>query len=132
MILTDCPDFETAILDISNYNVTVSCGTNPYTVAKCRAGECERVCREIYRKRMHKNEPVTMSNTWGDRNGFKRVCEEFVLREIDKACSLGIDIVQIDDGWQFGSTAVCSTSAVRTSVCISPTGAVDAPQQFFP
>ena len=31
-----------------------------------------------------------MSNTWGDRNGFSRVCEAFVMREIDKAADLGL------------------------------------------
>ena len=45
-----------------------------------------------------------MSNTWGDRNGISRVCRDFVLREVDTAKELGVDIVQIDDGWQVGRT----------------------------
>ena len=46
-----------------------------------------------------------MSNTWGDCNGFSKIHEDFILRKIDKAAEFGLNIVQIDDGWQFGSTA---------------------------
>lgn len=44
------------------------------------------------------------SNTWGDRSRDGRVCEAFVKREIDAAAALGLDAVQIDDGWQKGVT----------------------------
>ena len=43
-----------------------------------------------------------MSNTWGDRNRDMRVSEAFISGEIRAAHRLGIDIVQIDDGWQLG------------------------------
>ncbi|MBQ4637944.1 MAG: alpha-galactosidase [Clostridia bacterium] len=46
-----------------------------------------------------------MSNTWGDRSRDASLCEEFMLREIDIAHKLGVDIVQIDDGWQQGVSA---------------------------
>lgn len=46
-----------------------------------------------------------MSNTWGDRSQDKAICEEFILKEIDMARELGVDIVQIDDGWEEGVTA---------------------------
>ena len=45
-----------------------------------------------------------MSNTWGDRSQDSRVCEQFMLGEIERAHELGVDIVQIDDGWQQGAT----------------------------
>lgn len=45
-----------------------------------------------------------MSNTWGDRNRDARISEDFIRGEIDVAERLGIDIVQIDDGWQVGKT----------------------------
>ena len=45
-----------------------------------------------------------MSNTWGDRNQDARISERFIRDEIDTAAELGIDIVQIDDGWQSGKT----------------------------
>lgn len=47
----------------------------------------------------------TMSNTWGDRHQDLAVCDSFIRREIDAAAMIGIDIVQIDDGWQKGATA---------------------------
>lgn len=46
-----------------------------------------------------------MSNTWGDRSQDMAVCESFMLREIERARQLGVDIIQIDDGWQLGVTA---------------------------
>lgn len=46
-----------------------------------------------------------MSNTWGDRSQDMAVCEEFILREIERGHGLGVDIMQIDDGWQTGMTA---------------------------
>lgn len=47
----------------------------------------------------------TMSNTWGDRHQDLAVCDSFIRREIDTAAAMGLDVVQIDDGWQKGTTA---------------------------
>ncbi|MBR2460614.1 MAG: alpha-galactosidase [Clostridia bacterium] len=46
-----------------------------------------------------------MSNTWGDRHQDSAVCHSFMMCEIERAYKLGVDIVQIDDGWQKGITA---------------------------
>ncbi len=46
-----------------------------------------------------------ISNTWGDRNRDSRICESFVLQEIDAGAKIGIEVTQIDDGWQKGKTA---------------------------
>ena len=43
-----------------------------------------------------------LSNTWGDRSADGRVSEEFLLKEIEAGARLGVDVVQIDDGWQKG------------------------------
>ncbi len=48
--------------------------------------------------------PRLMSNTWGDRAGAANLSEEFILAEIAAAKNLGVEIVQIDDGWQKGDT----------------------------
>ncbi|MFC4779277.1 alpha-galactosidase [Paenibacillus sp. GCM10023252] len=45
-----------------------------------------------------------MSNTWGDRSRDSAVNERFILQELDIAAKLGITHVQIDDGWQQGTT----------------------------
>ena len=42
----------------------------------------------------------TMANTWGSSRNRLAAKEENVLREIDSQAKLGIDIQQIDDGWQ--------------------------------
>lgn len=46
-----------------------------------------------------------LSNTWGDRNRDGRINEEFVAREIAAGVRLGVDVCQVDDGWQRGITA---------------------------
>ncbi|SDE61437.1 Melibiase [Paenibacillus sp. UNCCL117] len=46
----------------------------------------------------------TMSNTWGDRSFDSKINETFIAKEIEQAAYLGIEIVQIDDGWQQGKT----------------------------
>ena len=57
-------------------------------------------------------EPFIMSNTWGDRSQDSRVCEAFMLKEIEAGAKMGVDIIQIDDGWQKGVTI---NSKVRKS-----------------
>ena len=46
-----------------------------------------------------------MSNTWGDRSRDAALCEEFMLRERACAERIGVDIMQLDDGWQKGLSA---------------------------
>ncbi|MDR0902875.1 MAG: alpha-galactosidase, partial [Opitutaceae bacterium] len=48
---------------------------------------------------------VLLSNTWGDHSRADRMCEAFVLAEIDRAAAYGADVVQLDDGWQKGRTS---------------------------
>lgn len=64
-----------------------------------------------------------LSNTWGDRNQDKAVCQTFVAAELDRAAALGIDAVQIDDGWQKGIT---SNSALASGGVFSGYYAKDA------
>ncbi len=46
-----------------------------------------------------------LSNTWGDRSRDARINENFMIREVEAGARLGVDVVQIDDGWQRGRTA---------------------------
>lgn len=104
VIMVDNPEYEKACLIIKDYIANVEGTTSEITVVPCKKGEAAEACRAKYREQMGKRRLATMSNTWGDCNGTKRVCEEFLLSEIDKAAELGVDIVQIDDGWQAGET----------------------------
>ena len=105
VILSENADFNLATLSIEKGPVTVDSQGCKLAVGFCRVGECERACRAYLRETQQSRGLITMSNTWGDRNGSTRVCRDFVLREMDAAARIGLDIVQIDDGWQMGDTA---------------------------
>jgi len=64
----------------------------------------------------HHQLPLFLSNTWGDRSRDSRMNEAFMLREIQAAARLGIDVVQLDDGWQKGITSNSSLAAERGGV----------------
>ncbi len=104
VIISETPDYKSARLTIKNNVLAVDNGTDGLALGFCKMGEGEALCRAYYRHAKAPKSLITMSNTWGDRNGYSRVCRDFVLREIDAAKEIGVDIVQIDDGWQTGST----------------------------
>jgi alpha-galactosidase len=60
--------------------------------------------------------PQFISNTWGDRNRDARIQHDFILKEIDAAAELGVDAVQIDDGWQKGISANSAEAKARGGV----------------
>lgn len=45
-----------------------------------------------------------MSNTWGDSSCDGKIGEKFLLEELKRAKETGINLYQIDDGWQNGTT----------------------------
>ena len=47
---------------------------------------------------------LLLSNTWGAGNADSRICEDFLLKEIEAGAKMGVDVIQIDDGWQRGRT----------------------------
>jgi alpha-galactosidase len=102
---SDEKPYDTIELTIKDGLVKIDNGGNALALGFCAIDECESLCRSYFRHARKPVSLVTMSNTWGDRNGFSRVCRDFVLKEIDSAKQIGVDIVQIDDGWQVGSTA---------------------------
>ena len=104
MIICETPDYKTGKLTIKDNVLSVECGTDSVALGFCKKGQCEALARNYYRHARAPRELITMSNTWGDGNGYSRICRDFVLKEIDAAKDLGIDIVQVDDGWQTGNT----------------------------
>lgn len=72
-----------------------------------RAGRTAAVhdLQRQYRPYQKGRDGLLLSNTWGDRNRDGRLSEAFILQEIEAASKLGVDVVQIDDGWQRGVTA---------------------------
>ncbi len=52
-----------------------------------------------------KRDGLFLSNTWGEGNRDSRINEDFLRKEIDAAADIGVEVVQIDDGWQKGASA---------------------------
>lgn len=75
--------------------IAFSGGENGITFALQRYQRC-------LRKIITGRDGLALSNTWGDRNRDGALCEKFILQEIDAAAEIGVDVVQIDDGWQSG------------------------------
>lgn len=86
-------------------------GKVPYYASAVGVGKTDDIYNEMWRYNTAfcTDDPngalFCMSNTWGDRSQDIAVCESFMLGEIERAHTLGVDIVQIDDGWQLGITA---------------------------
>jgi len=77
----------------------------PYSTAELPFEEAEEAIRRWYRRVYlgdRRRHSFVMSNTWGDRSTDTALCEKFVLKEIESAAKLGVDIMQLDDGWQKG------------------------------
>jgi len=72
-----------------------------------RAGRIEAL--QHYQRQLRRYDPdrdaMFLSNTWGDRSRDSRINETFMLREVEAGARLGVDVIQIDDGWQKGLTA---------------------------
>ena len=52
-----------------------------------------------------------LSNNWGGGYGDSRLTEEYAMREIEAGAKLGVEVVELDDGWQKGRSA--NSSLIR-------------------
>ena len=72
-----------------------------------RAGRT--IALQTFQRQLRRYDPERdgqfLSNTWGDRSRDARVTEAFMLKEIEAGKRMGMDVVQIDDGWQKGRSA---------------------------
>lgn len=72
-------------------------------------GDSQTLLRLFKRYYNHEYAPLEtanmlMANTWGDRSQDEAISENFIRGEILAAEEIGIDLLQIDDGWQLGTT----------------------------
>ncbi len=74
--------------------------------------EALQTYQSYYRAYLPGRDGQFLSNTWGDRSRDRRLNEEFILKEIDAGKELGVDVVQIDDGWQRGISTNTSSQGV--------------------
>ena len=82
----------------------------PYTLLAYAGGSAGRTAvLQDFQRQLRRYQPdrdgLFLSNTWGDRSRDARVTEEFLLKEIQAGARMGVDVIQIDDGWQNGRTA---------------------------
>jgi len=89
----------------------ISGGTGyPYIVLAYNGGRAGRTeALQTFQRQVRPYVPgrdgMFISNTWGDRSRDARINTEFMRKEIDAGASLGVDVIQIDDGWQSGRTS---------------------------
>ena len=81
----------------------------PWTIIPYQGGRAGRIVAiQRYQRCLREYEPardgMLLSNTWGDRSRDARVTEAFLMQEIEAGARLGIDVVQVDDGWQYGKS----------------------------
>ncbi len=103
VLITEAADFETPAISVKNGTATLTPDNITVASTVCRDGES--AVREFLREKQKGAKLYTLSNTWGDYHQWNCVSDEFIRREIDAAARLGVDAVQIDDGWQNGKTA---------------------------
>lgn len=81
----------------------------PWAVVPYQQGRAGRIAamqnfQRCLRQYQPQRDGMFLSNTWGDRNRDSRISEEFLLKEVEAGSRLGVDVVQVDDGWQKGKT----------------------------
>lgn len=106
------PDKRAADFNVNPGGRTVASFFNGYPVAvlgyrggragRTRALHAFQRCLREYRPG---RDGLFLSNTWGDRSRDARINEAFLLKEVEAGAALGVDVVQIDDGWQKGRSA---------------------------
>jgi alpha-galactosidase len=69
-----------------------------------RAGRIQAL--QQYQRQMRVYDPrrdaMFLSNTWGDRSADARISAAFIASEVDAGARLGVDVIQIDAGWEHG------------------------------
>lgn len=96
---------------------TKGCTAQTWTVLDYKGDYCERirVMQDWQRNQRPKTVghalPRLLSNTWGDRSRDSRVEDRFIKAEIAAAHRLGVEVVQLDDGWQKGTSSNSAKAA---------------------
>jgi alpha-galactosidase len=87
----------------------------PVAVLGYRGGRAGRIhALHAFQRSLREYRPgrdgLFLSNTWGDRSRDARINEAFLLKEVAAGAALGVDVVQIDAGWQKRRSANSSAS----------------------
>lgn len=81
----------------------------PWTIIPYQGGRAGRIAalhryQRCLRAYESARDGMLLSNTWGDRSRDARVTEAFMMKEIEAGHRLGVDVIQVDDGWQKGKS----------------------------
>ena len=101
------PDF---VLCGARHGMAIMANGYPVAALAYRGGETGRIAAmQRFQRCLRPYKPgrdgLFLSNTWGDGNGDGRINEKFIEQEIEAGARLGVDVIQIDDGWQKGRSA---------------------------
>ena len=81
----------------------------PWTVLTYSGGTSGRIAAlQDYQRCLRTYKPqrdgLFLSNTWGDRSRDSRISAAFLEKEMAAGARLGVDVIQVDDGWQKGKS----------------------------
>jgi len=105
IIVSMSPDIAKTKIILTDYRIKVEHCNYPIAYGWCELGKEEKELRSFLLDELKNQDTYTMINNWGDCNRGENINYDFYYREIDTAHDLGADVVQIDDGWQIGSTS---------------------------
>jgi len=100
--------FERSVTAVDNGYPVAELAYRGGDVGRTRVLHAFQRCLRTYRSG---RDGVFLTNTWGDGNRDARINEAFLMQEIAAGAELGVDVIQIDDGWQKGRSS--NSAAVK-------------------
>lgn len=80
------------------------CVTGIYQGGEYEALAVLRKYQKQLRRVAETEDEMIMMNTWGDRSQDSRINEAFCLEELERCARLGVNVFQLDDGWESGKS----------------------------
>ena len=101
---------EDFILDGAHRRVALLANGYPLVELAYRGGDAGRqravvAFQRAIRPYQTGRDGILLSNTWGGGNRDTRINQSFLLKEIEAGAKIGVDVIQIDDGWEHGRTS---------------------------
>ena len=102
-----CDDFS---VDSVGRKITVLSNGYPFVMREYKGGKSGRIRafhalqRELRPYRSGRDGRI-LSNNWGGGYSDSKLNEDYAMREIEAAAKLGVEVVELDDGWQKGRSS---------------------------
>ena len=97
-------------MDSVGRKITVLSNGYPFVVREYKGGKAGRIRafhalqRELRPYRSGRDGRI-LSNNWGGGYSDSKLNENYAMREIEAAAKLGVEVVELDDGWQKGRSS---------------------------